>query len=148
MFYKKNSCKNSVVQTVEKPWAQSVTEIFGELHTQDSGLTDSEAAKRLFKYGNNIFHGKEKINAASLFFKQFLSPLIFLLLGAGVLTFILSEWIDTVVIMLAVLINVSLGFYHEYHAENTLDKLTTYIKDRSKVIRDGQEQEIDSSLLV
>ena len=53
-----------------------------------------------------------------------------------------------VVIALAVLINVALGFYHEYHAENTLDKLKTYIKDRARVIREGVEQEIDSLLLV
>lgn len=91
---------------------------------------------------------EKKINVIALFLKQFLSPLIFLLIVAGVLTFFLAEWVETIVIALAVLVNVILGFYHEYHAENTLDKLTTYIKDRARVIRDGVEQEIDSLLLV
>ncbi|MSU44865.1 HAD family hydrolase [Candidatus Nomurabacteria bacterium] len=131
-----------------QPWAITTLEVLQKLETTPAGLTDKEAEVRLIKYGNNTFHNKEKISVVTLFFKQFLSPLIFLLIGAGVLTFILSEWVETIVIILAVLLNILLGFYHEYHAENTLDKLTTYIKDRTRVIRDGVEQEIDSLLLV
>ncbi|KKQ07223.1 MAG: Calcium-translocating P-type ATPase, PMCA-type [Parcubacteria group bacterium GW2011_GWB1_36_5] len=131
-----------------QPWALSVAETIEQLHSTLIGITDKEAETRLIKYGNNTFHGKEKLNKISLFLKQFLSPLIFLLIGAGILTFILDEWVETVVIILAVFLNVVLGFYHEYHAENTLDRLTTYIKDRTRVIRNGIEQEIDSSILV
>lgn len=144
----KDSERNSTRQITIEPWALSVIQVIEGLHTEQTGLTEKEAQGRLHKYGNNTFHSKEKINIVSIFFRQFLSPLIFLLIGAGVLTGILAEWIDTIVIVLAVLLNVLLGFYHEYHAENTLDKLTTYIKDRAKVVRNGQEQEIDSALLV
>ena len=131
-----------------EPWALSPLELIEQLHTKETGLTDKEAANRLSKYGNNTFHNREKTNITALFLKQFLSPLIFLLIGAGILSSILNEWINTLIITLAVFLNVLLGFYHEYHAENTLNKLTTYIKDRARVIREGQEQEIDSSLLV
>lgn len=136
------------MQTIVQPWAMTSSETIRELETTSTGITEKEALVRLSKYGNNTFHAKEKINAATLFLKQFLSPLIFLLLSAGVLTFILGELIETIVIALAVLLNVILGFYHEYHAENTLDKLTSFIKDRARVIRNGHEQEIDSALLV
>src|SRR3989338_602016 len=136
------------MKIVIQPWAESAREVIEELNTRETGLTEKEAADRLTKYGNNTFHNKEKTSVVSLFLKQFLSPLIFLLIGAGILTFILTEWIETIVISFSVLLNVFLGFYHEYHAENTLDKLTTYIKDRARVIRGGREQEIDSSLLV
>ncbi|MCE9548781.1 HAD-IC family P-type ATPase [Candidatus Nomurabacteria bacterium] len=111
-------------------------------------MSDKDAKDRFQKYGSNDFHSKEKTDVVYLFLKQFVSPLIFLLLGAAFLTGLLAEWIDTLVIIFAVLLNVSLGFYHEYHAENTLDKLKTYIKDRARVMRDGREQEIDSTLLV
>ena len=140
--------KNITEDIILQPWAISDAEIFNKLKTTQAGLAEEEAKARLIKYGDNTFHNKEKVNPVSLFFKQFLSPLIFLLLGAVVLTFILNEWVDAIVIAMAVLLNVLLGFYHEYHAENTLDKLTTYIKDRSRVIRNGREQEIDSALLV
>ncbi|MFA6077075.1 MAG: cation-transporting P-type ATPase [Candidatus Paceibacterota bacterium] len=131
-----------------QPWGLSDKETVEQLHSTQVGITDKEAEVRLQKYGNNTFHSKEKIHIPSLFLKQFLSPLIFLLIGAAVLTSILAEWMNTAVIVFAVLLNVVLGFYHEYHAENTLEKLKTYIKDRAKVIRNGKEQEIDSSLLV
>ncbi len=140
--------KEQIFERVPVPWATSPEEIFKELNTSELGLTDKEAEKRIKKYGRNVFDSREKINPLSLFLKQFLSPLIFLLLAAAALTGILREWVDTIVIGLAVLLNVALGFYHEYQAENTLEKLTTYIKDRAKVIRAGVEQEIDSALLV
>lgn len=136
------------MEIITQPWAFSAKEVIEELHSSQGGITEKESFTRLGKYGNNTFHGKEKISFVALFLKQFLSPLIFLLVGAGVLTFILGETTETIVIVLAVLLNVLLGFFHEYHAENTLDKLTTYIKDRARVIRNGVEQEIDSLLLV
>ena len=83
-----------------------------------------------------------------LFAKQFLSPLIFLLIASVVLTAILKEWLDMWVVLSVVLLNAGLGFFHEHNAENTLDKLKTYIKDRARVIRDGREEEIDSELVV
>lgn len=60
----------------------------------------------------------------------------------------LGEWVNMGVIIGAVVVNVGLGFYREYHAEHTLDQLATYIKDRSRVMREGIEQEIDSMMLV
>ncbi len=136
------------MQIVKQPWSLSVSEVFKILKTSERGISNKEAEKRILKYGYNTFYHKEKINFLSLFLKQFVSPLIFLLLGAVFLTGILHEWVDMGVILFAVLLNVALGFYHEYHAENTLDKLKTYIKDRARVIRDGVEEEIDSQLIV
>lgn len=131
-----------------QPWAQETNEVFSALATKNEGLTESEAKLRLATFGKNIFSVKEKKSAVSIFLKQFVSPLIFILLGASALTLSLGEIIDTFVILFAVVLNVSLGFYHEYNAENTLEKLTTYIKDRARVIREGREEEIDSALLV
>ena len=134
---------------IKEPWALSADDIFAQLNTVESGLTEEEAKIRIGKYGRNAFASKDKTNPLFLFLKQFLSPLIFLLLAAAVLTSIfLHEGPDTAVILFAVLLNVALGFYHEYSAENTLEKLKTYIKDRARVIRDGLEQEIDSELVV
>ena len=140
--------QNNLIPATMPPWALSADETIAGLETTHLGITDKEAGIRLLKHGSNTFHAKEKVNVTYLFLKQFLSPLIFLLIGAAILTSILNEWVNTIVITLSVLVNVLLGFYHEHQAENTLEKLTTYIKDRARVIRDGIEQEIDSSLLV
>jgi P-type Ca2+ transporter type 2C len=139
---------NEQLEIVSNPWAIPKEEVLSRLDSFEKGIREEEAKKRFEKYGSNTFHTNERVSIPSLFLKQFLSPLIFLLLAAGVLTYILGEYVDTAVIVMAVLLNVGLGFYHEYHAENTLEKLTTYIKDRTRVIRSGVEQEIDSSLIV
>ena len=144
MFEEKISSK----QVIAQPWASSPDEVILKLETTSTGIGDKEALARLSQYGSNTFHSKEKVRTVFLFFKQFVNPLIFLLIAAAVITGVLHAGLDTWVIAFAVLLNVLLGFYHEYHAENTLSKLTTYIKDRARVIRGGREQEIDSSLLV
>jgi Ca2+-transporting ATPase len=136
------------MRTIKQAWSLSAEEIFSGLKTGERGLTDKEAEMRLFQYGKNKFGGKGKTSPFVLFLKQFLSPLIFLLLGSVTLTAFLGEWLDMWVVLSVVLLNVALGFFHEYSAENTLEKLKTYIKDRAKVIRDGREEEIDSELVV
>lgn len=136
------------MQKTLQPWATTKEELFTELQASELGLKDAEADSRLSIYGSNTFHKKEKAKTFKIFLKQFVSPLIFLLIGSAVITGILDEWLNTYVISFAVFLNVLLGFYHEFHAENTLNNLTTYIKDRARVIREGREEEIDSSLIV
>lgn len=131
-----------------KPWAITEEEVLEKLSSSPNGLTDKLVQERTEQFGRNIFKSKETLSIGGVLFKQFKSPLIFLLLAAATLTFFLGDYIDTTVILLAVFVNVGLGFYREYHAENTLNKLTTYIKDRVRVVRDGKEIEIDASDLV
>jgi Ca2+-transporting ATPase len=130
------------------PWATAPADVLTQLGTSHAGLTDAEGSNRIALQGKNAFHSQEKKTAVSIFLKQLASPLIFILIGAAVVTGFLQEWIEMAVIALAVLVNTGLGFYQEYHAENTLEKLRTFIKDRSRVIRNDTEQEIDSELLV
>ncbi|MFA6257728.1 MAG: HAD-IC family P-type ATPase [Candidatus Paceibacterota bacterium] len=133
---------------IQTPWFFTAEEVLTGLDTSINGLKQEEAEKRLKIFGLNKFKNKKIISIVDLALKQIISPLIFILVGAAILTGFLHEWINTIIIMSTVLINVGLGLYREYQAENTLDKLVTYIKDRSRVVRDGKEQEIDSSLLV
>ncbi len=132
---------------LRQPWSVEVADIFKGLKTGQSGLKKKEIDERLSIYGKNTFKRHEKKSAISILLKQFASPLIFILIGAAVITFLLKEWIETFVIGMAVLINIGLGFYREYHAEHTLEKLSSFIKDRARVIRDGNEEEVDSEML-
>jgi Ca2+-transporting ATPase len=133
---------------IAEPWALDPVDIFAGLATAEQGLSSEEAARRLGVYGANTFRSRERKGPLKIFLRQLASPLIFILIGAGVITFLLGEWVETFVVALAVAVNVGLGFVREYHAENTLKRLTTYIKDRTRVIRDGREEEIDAEDLV
>lgn len=133
---------------IEFPWAKDYPVVLNELKTSQKGLMANEAESRLKSLGQNILKGKDKNSLLGIFIKQFYSPLIFILIGAAVLTGVLNEWLNMSVIIFAVLVNVFLGFYREYHAENTLAKLTSYIKQRSIVLRDDIEQEVDAADIV
>ncbi len=134
--------------TLEYAWTFDTQEVLSAVETSESGLSDTEAHERLRRYGKNTFSRREKKSVVGIFIKQLGSPLIFILIAAGVLTGLLQEWLEVVVIFIAVFANAGLGFFREYHAESTLEKLSTFIKDRTRVFRDGKEQEIDSELVV
>ncbi len=130
------------------PWAHTPDEVLGLLKSDLHGITEEDALARLRSFGANEFRRRKKTPAITIALQQFASPLIFILIGASILTTILQEWVETVVIVLAVTVNAVLGFFQEYRAENTLERLEVYMKDRARVIRGGIEHEIDSSLLV
>ncbi len=129
-------------------WSESPHVVVDAFHTSEQGLSERFVQDNVRQYGKNLFAQKEKKTILHIFLAQLTSPLIFILIGAAIVTGILGEWIEVVVISLAVLVNAGLGFYREYHAEHTLEKLSTFIKDRSRVIRDGIEVEIDSEDIV
>src|SRR3989338_7777509 len=129
-------------------WSLGEGEALAMFESNAHGLTEDEADARLRRFGANTLPRARRFNVFGILARQFTSPLIFILIAAAVLTIILREWVDTAVIVLAILVNAGLGFYQEFRAETTLEKLTTYIKERARVVRDDTEQEVDSMLLV
>jgi len=148
MVYKKCYDKTMEKESTIPLWALSIDDA---LATQDSsceGLTYNISEERQKIYGYNVIFNKKRIHTPKIFFRQFMNPLIFVLLAAALVTAFLREWIDMGVIMFAVLVNVFLAFYQEYRAEHTIERLSSYIKEIARVVRDGVEREIDSSELV
>lgn len=129
-------------------WSLSIDETLRTLETSRDGLSEKEVAFRQKHFGLNTLVREKRFTLPGLLAKQFASPLIFILIMAAVLTILLQEWVDTSVILLAILVNAALGFYQEFRAENALEKLNTYVRERARVIRGGREQEVDSALLV
>lgn len=83
-------------------------------------------------------------SAISIFLHQLNNPLIIILVIAGVLTYILGEHENTIIISIVVVLNSILGFYQEYKAHSVVEKLKSLIKSRSLVERNGKVVEIDS----
>jgi Ca2+-transporting ATPase len=129
-------------------WLLNKETLFEILESHDVGLNTDEVKIRQQKYGKNAIDDKNKNSLLKLFLLQFLSPLIFILLFAGGITIYLQEIIEAVVIFLAVLINVFFSTYQEFKAENTIQKLNSFIKEKTKVLRNDQTIEVDSSEVV
>lgn len=131
------------------PWSDNLETITKQLNTNISkGITEEEAGKRIKISGENIFESTKEKTALSIFLRQFTSPLIIILCIAVVITASLQEWLDTIIIAFAVIVNAILGFVQEFKAEKAITDLRSYITHRTRVIRDGHELEIDPRLLV
>lgn len=129
-------------------WAMGVEEALGLLESSAAGLAEAEAQKRRQLFGPNEIQDWRSLAKIKIVLNQLKSPLILILVFAGVLTFFLKEWVNTAVIFAAVLVNTFLGFFQENKAENALALLKNYIRFRSRVRRGGEEREIDAIELV
>ncbi|MDP2912391.1 MAG: calcium-transporting P-type ATPase, PMR1-type [Candidatus Omnitrophota bacterium] len=112
------------------------------------GLSADEAALRLGKYGPNQLKEKKGRSPFSIFFEQFQDFIVWVLIGAALVSGFLKEWVDALAIVAIVILNAILGFIQEYRAEKSLAALKKLSSPTSKVIRDGQHAVISSSELV
>lgn len=112
------------------------------------GLSAQDVKDRLAVSGRNTFESAKKTSGLKIFLSQLKSPLILILIVAGIVTFVISHYRDTVFILVAVIVNSILGFWQENKAERALAELKTYLKRRARVVRDGKEREIDAEELV
>ncbi|MCX7823059.1 MAG: HAD-IC family P-type ATPase [Syntrophobacterales bacterium] len=126
----------------------SPEEIYRNLQTSEKGLKEEEALKRLEKYGLNKLVDEEEISRLRIFLHQFTSPLIYILIIAGVITIALREFIDAGVIFAVITLNAIVGYLQEYKAEKSVKALKKLVVSRARVIRDGVEKEIKAEELV
>jgi magnesium-transporting ATPase (P-type) len=130
-------------------WYQlSARETIEKTVTSEVGLSTAEAGQRLAQFGPNQLAEEEKINKLKILLKQFASPLIYILLIAGIVTLFIQEYIDSGVIFAVVILNAVIGFVQEMKAEESVRALKKMVVPKAKVLRDGTEKEINSEELV
>jgi len=127
---------------------QEVNSVFEELGVSEAGLSSEEAEKRLKKYGENELKEKEKVSVLQLFISQFKSILIFILITASIVSALLGEVVDAIVIIFTVFLAGILSFVQEYRAEKAIELLKSLTSPEATVIRDGVEKNISSNNLV
>lgn len=113
-----------------------------------NGLSLQEAEKRLKEYGPNSFPTEHNLSSLQIFFRQFRNPLIWILIGAGVMGAVFKKWLDAGVIGVVVIFNVILGFVQEKKAQEAIKELESLSKPLAKVLRNGQLQELPASKVV
>jgi len=130
-------------------WHQDIQEaIKGQGTNLIQGLSVQEAKIRLDKYGPNQLKEKKGRSPVSIFFAQFQDFIIWVLIGAALISGFLKELIDALAIAVIVILNAILGFIQEYRAEKSLAALRKLSSPTSKVVRDGQRAIISSTELV
>ncbi len=114
----------------------------------DTGLSSIEVNKLLDKYGKNILPRKKKSSIIKIFFSGFLDPIVILLFITAVISFLVGEITDAIVILFIILLDLILGTIEEYQANKKADSLSSLIKHNVKVLRNSEEVIVDSSSLV
>jgi len=130
-------------------YSRDIEDIRKELNTNiENGLTEKEASNRLLKNGENVLPAKKRPSILKLFLEEFTSPIEIILVVTVLISFLIGEIVDAIVIIFIILIDTIMGTYQENKALKSAEALTKLIKVKTKVIRDGKEKIIDSEELV
>ncbi len=124
------------------------TQVLAELESGYDGLSATEARRRLAAYGRNELTVKERPGPLQILLQQIKSPLIYILAGSAVVSAFLGEVIATIIIAVVVAVNTIIGFIQEYKAEETLHALASMTAPTARVVRDGEEREINAAEVV
>lgn len=125
-----------------------VNDALKALRTSTNGLSQLEATNRLAKYGLNELVTKKNKPAWVYFFDQFKDFMILILMVAAILSGIMGDMVDAVVILIIVLLNALLGFSQEYKSEKSMLALKKMSVTTARVNRDGHPAIIPSEELV
>ncbi|WP_074034515.1 cation-transporting P-type ATPase [Exiguobacterium sp. AT1b] len=138
------------MQNENREWhALEVDKVQSHVETNvESGLSKQTVTNRQEEFGKNVLPEKEKTPEIIKFLRQFNDILVYVLLGAAVVTGFLGEYIDTIVIVLVVTVIGVVGYLQENKAEEALEGIKKLLETKATVIRDGKQSEIDSSDLV
>ncbi|MGN0452472.1 MAG: calcium-translocating P-type ATPase, PMCA-type [Ruminococcus sp.] len=131
-------------------------EVISELNTDSAkGLTSQQIEALREKHGENKLREKKPKSFLRRFFDQFKDVMILILIAAAVVSFVIAciegepkEFFEPVLILLIVIINAIMGVVQESKAEKALAALKNMSAPHARVIRNGEEQVIDASLLV
>ena len=113
-----------------------------------TGLSDTEVKQALEKHGPNKLVGQPKKSLFSLFLSQMKDVLIYVLLGAALITLIIGHYIDAIIILLVVFLNASIGVFQANKAEKAIEALQKMSTPRALVRRNSETVEINSEDIV
>ena len=123
-----------------RPWYSfTLKKIFEKLSSSNQGLSLDVASERLKQYGANILPEEKPHSKLRLFLNQFQSPLIYILLAASGVVFVMGETINGSIILAVLLFNAIVGVIQEGKAQNTLLALKKFVETNATVLRDGKE---------
>lgn len=128
--------------------SSTASEVLEQLQSQNKGLSQEEAVSRRQKYGaNQLIEGKKR-SKLTAFISQFKDVMIIILVLAAIISGILGDLTDTIVIMVIVLLNAILGFVQEMNAEKAMDALKALAVSKTNVLRGGEATEVPATELV
>jgi Mg2+-importing ATPase len=129
-------------------WSTDSAALLTDLDSATKGLTSSQAAATLARVGANTLATSKQASAGKLLARQFLSPIIIILVIATVLAMVLGDLVDSVIILVIILLSGLLGFWQERGAGRAIAALLATVEIKANVYRDGSIQAVPISAIV
>jgi len=127
----------------------NISEVAQTLNSSADGLSSNEVRPRLSKCGKNeIFDSTDKYKVWKILLNQFSDFMIIILIIAAIVSGIVSDLTDTIIILSIIFINAFVGFIQEYRAEKAMDALKNLARSQTEVLRNKALIKINSSELV
>ncbi|MFQ5470874.1 MAG: cation-translocating P-type ATPase [Gammaproteobacteria bacterium] len=143
-----NSSNSPYVPAIPHPHAIDGEQVLEILESSAIGLTHHEAETRRKHFGDNIIPRPRPPGLTTIFFRQFVNPLIYILLIAAIVSAVINEWTDALFISAVLLINAIIGMIQEYSAQRNAEALQEMVSTQVRVLRSGDAYEVESSEIV
>ena len=126
----------------------SVDQALEELETSIAGISDKEVSSRRQQYGPNILEQGEQRGPFTIFLSQFKNVMILILAIAAIVSFVIGEYIDGIIVLVIIMANAIIGYIQEYNAEKSIRMLQKMAAYNALLIRNGDNITIETSELV
>ena len=126
----------------------SISEVFELVGTNYQGLSTNAAEEKLLQVGPNELQEGKKKSIAGILLTQFKDVMILILLAAAIISGIIGDLTDTIVILIIVLLNAIVGFFQEYRAEKAMQALKQMAVTQARLLRDGNINWVPATVLV
>lgn len=123
-------------------------EIAQLLNTTPAGITNLTASQRLIEHGKNQIESKKKKTVLQMLLHQLMDFMILVLIAAAVISGMLGDVTDTLIILAIIILNALVGFIQEYRADKAMEALKSMAASNARVFREGKSIEIPASDLV
>jgi len=117
-------------------------------HEPALGLSEAEVSERRSRDGLNKLPEQKKRTWLEIYISQYKNPLIYIICVAAVISLVMGEFDNAIIIGVVILLNSVVGFFQEYKSEEALSALRNLVREKTTVFRDGARREIDATELV
>jgi len=135
-------------QPIDECWAQAPTLLLERIGSAQQGLSSEQAAARLQNFGPNQLREERRLSRLQVLMRQLASPLLLLLVFAAVISAVAGEVTDAAIVLAILCASVFIGYRREYSAHAAAAALRERIKTRTRVLRDGREQQVPVEAIV
>lgn len=125
-----------------------LSEITQLLNTTPAGIDEVTASERLCEYGKNQIEDKKRKTIFQMILSQLSDFMILILIGAAIVSGIIGDFTDTIIILAIIIINAVVGFIQEYRAEKAMAALKKMAANHARILREGKTMDIPASNLV